>query len=118
MAKTIMIVDDDPEDLMLLEQTLVDEGYTVIKCSDPELAIRQAKATRPDLIILDEVMPKLFGSEVSLQLLEDPRTKDIPVLFLTSLKTPDDPSPSAPANVVIAKSPDNSELLETITHYL
>ncbi|HTL69964.1 MAG TPA: response regulator [Candidatus Eisenbacteria bacterium] len=116
--KTILVVDDDLEDLMMLEQALLDQGYQVVAQSDAEQAIRQAKAIRPDLIILDEVMPKLFGSEVSERLAQDPRTRDIPVVFLTSLKMPDEPLSPAAANVVIAKSEDPTVLLETISNYL
>lgn len=116
MPKTILIVDDDVDDLILLEHKLVERGYDVISSSDPEQAILKAKAARPDLIILDEVMPKLFGSEVGMKLLEDPRTRDIPLLFLTALKTPDDPNPVSPANIVISKSEDTAVLFDTIAH--
>ena len=119
MAKTILIVDDDFEDVLMLEETLRDEGYEVVSLLDSEKAIRKARELRPDLIILDEVMPKMFGSEIGLLLSEDSRTKDIPLLFLTALKTPEDPLTSnSSGNTVVAKSTNTRELLETIEHMI
>jgi two-component system sensor histidine kinase/response regulator len=114
MAKRILLVDDDIDDLILVEHELESRGYEVLTTTDPEEALRRARREMPDLIILDEVMPKLFGSEVSAKLRDDPRTKDIPILFLTALKTPDDPSSSLSPNVVIAKSSDSTELLDAV----
>lgn len=118
MMKTILLVDDDLDDLILIQHELKNQGYDVISTTDPEDALRRARQQHPDLIILDEVMPKLFGSEVSAKLKDDPRTKDIPILFLTSLKTPDDPSSAVSPNVVIAKSSDSTELLDMVAQYI
>lgn len=118
MTKRILIVDDDIDDLILIEHELHKEGYDVSMTTDPEEGLRRARRELPDLIVLDEVMPKLFGSEVSAKLRDDPRTTHIPIVFLTSLKTAEDPtSPSSP-NVVIAKSGDSSELLDAIAQRL
>jgi two-component system sensor histidine kinase/response regulator len=118
MAKRILIVDDDIDDLILIEHELHNEGYDVSSTTDPEEGLRRARHDLPDLIVLDEVMPKLFGSEVSAKLRDDPRTMHIPIVFLTALKTPDDPATPASPNIVIAKSGNSAELLDAIAQRL
>ncbi len=118
MPRTILIVDDDADDLTLFETALRAHGYEVATTTDAEEGLRMAKKMLPDMVILDEVMPKMFGSEIGQILADDPRTRHIPVLFLTSLKTPEDPSPASPANVVIAKSSGTEELIEAVGLYL
>src|SRR5205085_4961807 len=76
----------------------------------------RARQIRPDLIIMDILMPKMDGAEVSRRLKENPGTKNIPILFLTALKTPeDDIHPfGAPTNVVLGKPVNTQELLAAI----
>jgi CheY-like chemotaxis protein len=85
--KTILIVDDEKDVLFLLEKGLSNKGYSVISASNGEDAIIAAWSHLPDLIILDVLMPGMDGPEVDMKLKEDPKTKDIPVIFLTSLYT-------------------------------
>lgn len=114
MQKCILIVDDDQDDIVALEDTLKKNGYAVVSCDDPELAIEKARRLHFDLIILDEVMPKLFGSEVGRILSDDPKTRHIPLLFLTALKEPTDEVWGRPMNVVLSKAQSKSDLLEAI----
>ncbi|OGS22779.1 MAG: hypothetical protein A2252_10665 [Elusimicrobia bacterium RIFOXYA2_FULL_39_19] len=81
----ILIADDDTEIQELLNFTLENEGYNVVICSDGEEAERRAYAEKPDLIVLDVMMPKMTGYEVCEKLREDPRTALTPIIMLTSL---------------------------------
>ena len=63
-GKKILIADDEPDILEVIQYNLVREGYEVITAKDGDEAIRKAKSTHPDLIILDIMMPKKSGVEV------------------------------------------------------
>jgi DNA-binding response OmpR family regulator len=64
MAYRLLIVDDDMDVLEIIQKRLVQEGYEVISARDGEEALRKVKADKPDIILLDLVMPKLDGFEV------------------------------------------------------
>ena len=81
----ILVVDDTITNLDLLEEMLSMEGYTVRPVPNGALAIQAATAVRPDLILLDINMPKMDGYEVCIHLKANPRTRDIPVIFLSAL---------------------------------
>ena len=87
MGKKILIVDDEKDILMILEKRLVKSGYTVFQAENGQEAIVLAKTHKPDLIVLDVVMPGIDGGEVADTLKADPQTKDIPIIFLTCLVT-------------------------------
>lgn len=83
---TLLIVDDVPENLVVLGEVLRQGGYRVRAANLGQVALRYAiQEPLPDLIILDVMMPDMDGYEVLNHLKEDPRTADIPVIFLTAL---------------------------------
>jgi two-component system sensor histidine kinase/response regulator len=84
-AGDILIVDDIPANLRLLVAMLAEQGYKVRPALNGELALMNARAAPPDLILLDIKMPGLSGYQVCEQLKADPRTRDIPVLFISAL---------------------------------
>lgn len=69
---------------MLLQMTLEDPGYRLIEASDGAVAWELIQAERPDLVILDWMMPKKNGKEVAHAMKSDPKTKDIPIIMLTA----------------------------------
>jgi len=82
---TILIVDDEEDIRELISISLMrEESYKLIEAADGLEALSQAKTQRPDLIILDLMLPEMSGSEVYRHLREDPRTKQIPVIMLTA----------------------------------
>lgn len=81
----ILVVDDTPDNLRLLMEILLHQGHRVRPVADGELAITAAQLQPPDLVLLDIKMPKVDGFEVCRQLKADPRTQDVPVIFLTVL---------------------------------
>lgn len=83
MAK-ILIADDDPILVELVRFRLEGAGYQVLEASDGQAAIEAVKTERPDLIVLDSMMPLLSGREVLLYLQKNTATKDIPVIMLTA----------------------------------
>ena len=84
-TKKILIVDDEKDALFILEKELAARGYSVIVADNGSDALNLAKSEHPDLIILDIWMPGMDGPEVAEKLQEDPKTKHIPVIFLTCL---------------------------------
>lgn len=87
---TLLLVDDAPENLSLLGTLLRGAGYRVKAANSGFAALRYAvNEPRPDLILLDVVMPEMDGYRVIQRLREDPATKGIPVIFLTSLDDAD-----------------------------
>ena len=82
--KKILIVDDEPKIVVLLKR-LLPQQYQILGATDGHTALALAGRCRPDLILLDVVMPGLDGFEVCRALKENPETTDIPVIFLTSL---------------------------------
>jgi len=88
--KNILIVDDTPENLTVLRQILHEQGYRVRPALSGEIALKTIQADRPDLILLDIVMPGMDGYEVCAELKADKTTRDIPVIFISALKEIED----------------------------
>lgn len=84
MSKKILIVDDDLLIRRLLQHNLNKAGYRVSVANNGYKALKIVKKDKPDLIISDVVMPKLNGLELCKKLREDPDTKLIPIILMTS----------------------------------
>ncbi|WP_457552464.1 HD domain-containing phosphohydrolase [Desulfobacula sp.] len=82
----ILVVDDEEINLRLLEALLLPMGYEVIMANNGEEAIKKVREVHPDVILLDIMMPKMNGFEVTRQLKEDEETKIIPIVMVTALK--------------------------------
>ncbi|UBF24756.1 response regulator [Kovacikia minuta CCNUW1] len=85
LSADILVVDDTPENIRFLSVMLVDQGYTVRKALNGQLALTAIKTLPPDLILLDITMPGMNGYEVCKLLKENPQTASIPVIFLSAL---------------------------------
>ncbi len=86
----VLVVDDTPANLQLLVDYLPQHGLRVLVARTGERALEQVQHTRPDLILLDVMMPGLNGFETCRQLKADPMTRDIPVIFMTALSETSD----------------------------
>lgn len=84
MSKKVLVVDDSPVDQANIKSVLSDVGCIVITASNGTEAIVKAKAEKPEVIFLDIVMPGIDGYETCRTLNNDPQTKDIPVVFVSS----------------------------------
>jgi len=82
--KKILIADDKPEVVELVRVTLEGEDYQILSAFDGEEALEKIRKEKPDLILLDIVMPKIDGFEVLSKLKNDSQTKDTPVIILTA----------------------------------
>jgi DNA-binding response OmpR family regulator len=85
--KRILVADDEIYIVHILEFSLNMEGYEVISATSGEEALRKAEKERPDLVVLDVLMPGMTGHEVCRRLRLDERTRDIPIIFLTARDT-------------------------------
>lgn len=83
----LMVVDDTPDNLILISLHLQQAGYRVITASNGEEAIKLALASRPDLILMDIGMPTLDGLGATRQLRDNPTLKDVRVIALTAFST-------------------------------
>lgn len=119
-AERMLIVDDDPLSVGVLSELLRGGGYHVETVSDSRHAVAEAKARRPDLVLLDVLMPPPDGFAICAELKAAPETADIPVVFLSIV---DDPSQKMRAFEVggadyVGKSFHSGEVLARIGHQL
>ena len=80
----VLIVDDSPTELMKLRTALETEGFQVTEANSGDDAIAKAKAQRPDIIVMDVVMPGMNGFQATRTLTRDPDTKDVPIVVCSS----------------------------------
>ena len=86
----ILIVDDVVSNVLLLKILLTNEKFQVCTANNGTMCIEMAKKEHPDLILLDVMMPDINGFDTAVVLKKDEETKDIPIIFLTALNTPQD----------------------------
>ena len=84
MATKALVIDDEAPIRLLCRVNLEAEGMEVIEAGDGESGLELARSERPDVVLLDVMMPVLDGWQVAGRLIEDERTKDIPIIFLTA----------------------------------
>lgn len=83
--RKVLIADDEPDILEILKYNLTNEGYEVVTAKDGDEALEKARRVRPDLIVLDVMMPKKSGVEVCQILRSQPAFKETLIIFLTAL---------------------------------
>jgi CheY-like chemotaxis protein len=112
--KTVLLADDNPDDVEFLARELADRGYKVHACTNGEEALEAAQRIRPDVVILDVLMPRVDGTQVSLALQAEESTRRIPVIFLTWLKRHDDNEGSSleEPSVVFSKPIERPEAVQ------
>ena len=88
--KSILIVDDDPGLLKSVKPVLLAKGFSVLTAMTGEKGLQIVRRQKPDLIILDVILPGIKGRQVCMKLKESPDTQRIPVIFLTAKDSPDD----------------------------
>ena len=82
---SILLVDDNPTNLSILSEYLKDYGFQILAARNGESAVQKALYARPDIILLDVLMPGIDGFEACKRLKNNPTTRDIPVIFMTAL---------------------------------
>src|SRR3954453_15825314 len=80
----VLVIDDEAPIRLLCRVNLEAEGMNVLEAEDGPSGIEKARAEQPDVILLDVMMPQLDGWQVAERLLDEERTRDIPIIFLTA----------------------------------
>ncbi len=116
MPNKVLIVDDEPFNLDLLEQELADQNYVVERANDGVEALEKVESFKPDVILLDYMMPKMNGIEVVKRLRQDERYKSLPVILLTAKGSQEDKvrGLDAGADDYVVKPFDSFELLARV----
>ena len=87
MSKKILIVDDSKTDAAYLENILVSAGYEVVKAESPEEASKSIANERPDLVLMDLIIPGTSGFQLTKRFSQSKDTKDIPIIIISSKKS-------------------------------
>ena len=114
MGRTILVADDDPSILDLLDDVLTDEGYRVLRARDGAQALARLEAGGCDLLLTDNMMPVMSGTELIARLRERPDLA-VPVILMSA--APPIPRPGPPV-VFLAKPFDLADLLATVATLL
>ena len=116
----ILIVDDVVSNVLLLKILLTNEKFQVCTANCGKMCIEQAKAEKPDLILLDVMMPDISGFDTAVILKKDPETADIPIIFLTALNNPKDlvHGFQVGANDFLTKPFNKEELVVRVMHQI
>lgn len=88
--KKILFIEDEFELQRSVSDFLKKQGYAVVYALDGEIGLNLAQTEKPDLILLDIILPKKDGFEVLKSIKKEERTKNIPVIVLTNLENPED----------------------------
>jgi two-component system, OmpR family, phosphate regulon response regulator PhoB len=114
--KTILLADDEAYLRMLVRTTLRDPAYRMVEAADGPAALALARQERPDMVVLDWMMPGLSGIEVATALRQDPTTASIPIIMLTAKGQAADQARGQAAGVdaYLIKPFSPLELLETV----
>jgi len=121
MVKRILVVDDELQLLSMLKMRLEANGYEVITAIDGEDGLQKARDIKPDLIVLDIIMPKMSGGEMAAALKKDDKLSKIPIIFLTCLADGMVDKQSGErigGNLFVAKPFEAEELMSTINKIL
>ncbi len=116
----ILIVDDVMSNVLLLKVLLTNEKFSIVTANNGRQALEQVGSEKPDLVLLDVMMPDLSGFEVAQQLKARPETSDIPIIFLTALNSTTDivKGFQVGANDFISKPFNKEELIIRVTHQI
>ena len=118
--QSVLVIDDDETITKTIRPVLISNGFSVLSASTGEDGLRIAREQKPDLILLDVIMPGIKGRDVCKKLKDDIRTKNIPVIFLTAKNSEDDVQAELEAGAVahLTKPVDYQMLLEKLSNIL
>jgi len=118
--KQILVVDDELDLLMAIKLRLETSGFTVHTATDGLEGLAAARRLKPDLIILDIMLPKMNGYKISRFLKFDEEYKHIPVIMLTALAGEEDRATGVEtgANAYVTKPFDSVQLVDTVRRFL
>jgi two-component system sensor histidine kinase/response regulator len=114
----ILIVEDDPVIQSLIDAILTDEGYATLVCGDGQAGLSLARETRPALVLMDIMLPKLDGASVIQRLKSDPETSDIPIVAMSAASVLLQRGGSLQADAALSKPFDLDALLTTVAEHV
>jgi signal transduction histidine kinase len=117
---TILIIEDNPNNLGVIVDYLEEVGLKIVVARNGEMGLKRAQFAKPDIILLDVMMPGIDGFETCLRLKADKKTQDIPVIFMTALDDPEDKLKGFEVGGVdyITKPIQHEEVLARVTTHL
>jgi two-component system cell cycle response regulator DivK len=120
MTKRILVVEDQEDLRGILRTLLTGSGYEMIEAADGQAGVEEAKAERPDLILMDIQMPVLDGYDATQQIKADPNLKATPVIALSSfaMKGDEEKARAAGCDDYVTKPYSPMQLLRAIRGYL
>ena len=118
--KCVLVIDDDETVIKMVRPVLVANGFSVLTADSGEDGLHMALNQKPDLIILDVIMPGMKGREVCKRLKEDAATKHIPIVFMTAKDSADDVKAELDVGGAthLTKPVNNQILIETVKRIL
>ena len=119
-ARTILYVEDNEFNRKIVRQLLTHTSYRLVEAVDGEAGVAMALAEQPDLILMDVQLPKMSGLDATRALRADPRTKEIPIVVITSFALSGDREKAAEAGATryLAKPYSPRELLALVREIL
>ena len=116
----VLIVDDVISNVLLLKVLLTNEKFNIVTAGNGTQALEQVKKEKPDLVLLDVMMPDISGFEVAQQMKADPEMSEIPIIFLTALNSTADivKGFQVGGNDFISKPFNKEELIIRVTHQI
>lgn len=116
----VLIVDDIISNVLLLKVLLNNEKFQIVTAGNGTEALAQVKKEKPDLVLLDVMMPDISGFDVAKQMKADPEMSDIPIIFLTALNSTADivKGFQVGGNDFISKPFNKEELIIRVTHQI
>ena len=117
ILKKILIIEDDPSFLRAITHIVEKEGYNVVNASNGMRGLRMAKEDKPDLLILDVMLPGIDGFEICSQLRHEPQTAKLPLIMLSAKGQEADKTTGLEvgADEYLTKPVDRAVLLEKVT---
>jgi len=116
MAKKILIIEDEPDQILMLGTRLNAVGYKIVSASDGEKGLKMVSTESPDLILLDIILPKMDGYKVCKSVKENPDIAKIPIIMITAagVKDLEEKCMAAGADALIRKPYECTDLVEKI----
>jgi len=118
--KKILFIEDEPDQVLMIELRLKRSGFAVVTAQDGEEGLKKVYEEKPDLILLDIIMPKMNGFEVCQQLKQNPATRKIPIIMTTAAGIDDIEQKCflLGADDCVRKPYDSTDLLSKIKEFL
>ncbi|MBN1870620.1 MAG: response regulator [Candidatus Omnitrophica bacterium] len=118
--KKILYLEDEPDEILMVKTRVESQGYSLVSAADGEEGLKKVREEKPDLILLDIIMPRMNGHEFCCHLKMDPATRNIPVIIITASGAKDLEKKCQKLGIqeIVHKPYESSYLLERIAFFL